>query len=119
MDDETHPDCELYVEDDAAKILLTEIIAARGEHLARRCRLVPFGAANLGRALGEMVANKRFARATCVYSDGDNSSSRGCNLLPGDDAPERVVFEALHKINWGALHHRPSREFSKVAIING
>jgi len=115
MDDETYPDCELYVEDEAAKAMLTEIISVHGAEHARRCRIVPFGAANLGRALGEMVANKRFPRATCVYLDGDNAPSTGCVLLPGDDAPERVVFEALQAINWGALHHRLGRPFAQVA----
>lgn len=115
MDDENHPDCELYVEDDAAKAMLTEILAAHAPDLVRRCRVVPYGAANLGRALGEMAANGRFPRATCVFLDGDNAPSKGCTLLPGDDAPERVVFDALSSINWGALHQRIGREFSKVA----
>ncbi|MCY1271080.1 AAA ATPase domain protein [compost metagenome] len=115
MDDESHPDCELYVEDEAAKAMLIEIISAHAPSLSRRCRIIPFGAANLGRALGEMAANKRFPRPTCVFLDGDVSESKGCVLLPGDDAPERVVFESLNVVNWGALHERLGREYSKVA----
>lgn len=115
MDEESYPDCEIYVEDEAAKGLIIEIIACHGPEFARRCRVVPFGAANLGRALGEMVANKRFPRATCVFLDGDNVPSRGCTLLPGDDAPERVVFEALLSKGWGTLNQRVGRDYSRVA----
>jgi predicted ATPase len=115
MDDEIYPDCEVYVEDEAAKTMLIEILAFHGQEIAKRCRVVPFGAANLGRALGEMVASKRFPRPTCVILDGDNAESKGCSLLPGDDAPERVVFEALKEKNYGALCQRLGREFSRVA----
>jgi predicted ATPase len=115
MDDETHPDCDLFVEDEAAKALITEIIAAHAPELSRRCRIIPFGAANLGRALGEMVAAKRFPRPTCVFLDADNASAKGCSLLPGDDAPERVIFDDLCKINWGVLNQRVGRDFSAVA----
>jgi predicted ATPase len=115
MDDESHPDCELFVEDNAAKTMTSEIITAHAPELADRCRIIPFGAANLGRALGEMNAANRFPRPTCIYLDGDNAAANGCTLLPGEDAPERVVFEALEKINWGALPDRLGRDYAKVA----
>lgn len=115
MDEENHPDCELYVEDESARTMLTEIVATHGPALSRRCRVINFGAANLGRALGEMNQAGRFPRPTCVFLDGDNAPSAGCILLPGEDAPERVVFEALQKKDWGALYQRLGREFSRVA----
>jgi predicted ATPase len=115
MDDETHPDCELFVEDEAAKTMLTEIISAHGPGLGSRSRIVPFGSANLGRALGEMNAARRFPRPTCIFLDSDNAESKGCVLLPGDDPPERVVFDALSQVNWGALPQRLGRDFSNVA----
>lgn len=115
MDDETHPDCELYVEDERAAAMLTEILATHGKDLLRRCRIIAFGAANLGRALGEMAANGRFPRPTCVFLDADNAAAKGCHLLPGDDAPERVVFEDLKKQDWGVLYQRLGRDFAKVA----
>lgn len=115
MDDERHPDCELYVEDEVARAMLTEILAARAPHLVSRCHVTPFGAANLGRSLGEMSVNRVFRRPTCVFLDGDSAPSRGCTLLPGDDAPERVVFESLRTNNWGTLYQRLGREFSAVA----
>lgn len=115
MDDENHPDCELYVEDEHARTMLQEIIAAHRPNIATRCHAIPFGASNLGRALGEMVENNRFPRPTCVFLDGDCAPAKGCTLLPGEDAPERVVFEALKQHNWGALYHRLGRDYSSVA----
>ena len=115
MDDENYPDCELYVEDERALAMLTEIISTHGPEYARRSRIVPFGAANLGRSLGEMVATSRFVRPTCVFLDGDNAPARGCTLLPGDDAPERVVFGELQAKQWGVLYQRIGRDFSRVA----
>jgi len=42
----------------------------------------------------------RWKRPTVVFLDGDQSASAGCSILPGDEAPERVVFAALHTANW-------------------
>ena len=115
MADESYPDCELYVEDEHALAMLSEIIAFHGPEFARTSRVVPFGAANLGRSLGEMVAASRFIRPTCVFLDGDNSPAKGCTLLPGDDAPERVIFEGLQRVDWGFLYQRIGRDYSRVA----
>jgi hypothetical protein len=39
----------------------------------------------------------------------------GCLSLPGEDAPERVVFEALRAANWLQLASRIKREFPDVS----
>lgn len=109
MDDVPHYECDLYVEDPRSKRLLSEIIVAGEPDLLRRCQIVPFGAASVGRSLGHMVAKNRFPRPTRVFLDGDESPSEGCFLLPGEDAPERVVFEGLAEINWGDLAQRIGR----------
>lgn len=114
MDDEAHPECELYVEDERAKVFLGEILSKHAKELFSRCTIVPYGAANLGMALGQMAANKRFPRPTCVFLDGDNSEALGCLLLPGGDAPERVVFSALRARAWGGLWSRIGRDVSGV-----
>src|ERR1022692_819301 len=93
MDLEQHPECDIYVEDDAASILLREIIVSHSSQIISRCLIVPYGAASVGQALGQMAQAKRFPRPTQVYLDGDQPPMPGCVRLPGDDAPERVVFE--------------------------
>ncbi len=114
MDDEQYPECDLYVEDLAAKVLVEEILAAKGEEIYQRCAIVPFGAASVGQALGIMVAQKRFPRPTCVFLDGDSAESAGCNLLPGEDAPEQVVFKQLQAGEWYSVWSRIGRESSSV-----
>lgn len=115
MDDEFHPECDVYVEDEAAKTMLGEILARHGKEVFPRCAIIPYGAASVGQALGQMVDSKRFPRPTCVFLDGDMAASTGCNLLPGDDAPEQVVFADLKKIQFGDLWVRVGRDISEVA----
>jgi predicted ATPase len=115
MDDEVHPECDLYVEDVAAKVFLGEILARFGMELFTRCTIVPFGAASVGYALGQMASNKRFTRPSCVFLDGDNSEAPGCIILPGGDAPEQVVFKILREKKWGNLWTRIARDISRVS----
>ncbi len=114
MDDEKYPECELYVEDVRAAVWLSEILSRHGRDLFVRCSIIPYGAANLGVALGQMVAANRFPRPTRVFLDGDQSAARGCVLLPGSDAPERVIFEKLRAENWRHLWSRIGRDISAV-----
>lgn len=118
MDDVPHHECDIYVEDERAKVMLTEILAAQSAGqtmpLIERCQIIPYGAASVGQALGQMKASGRFSRATCVFLDGDQSETRGCLLLPGEDAPERVVFNALRSATWSGIAERTGRNYSDV-----
>lgn len=115
MDEYPHPECEIYVEDERAQALLREIIVSTSRGLIERCSMIPFGAANVGRSLGMMVSQDRFLRPSCVFLDGDQSDAPGCVLLPGGDAPERVVFGDLQKLSWTNVHVRTGRDFSETA----
>src|SRR5260370_30485991 len=61
-----------------------------------------------------MTYQNRFPRPTFVFLDGDQGTSAGCMNLPGEDAPERVVFEAIRSKNWLRLHDRIKRPFTDV-----
>jgi predicted ATPase len=115
MDEVAYYECELYVEDQAAERLLIELLAAKAPEVVKRCRTIPYGAASVGSALGIMSAQNRFPRPTAVFLDADREASQGCLLLPGDDAPERVVFEALKAGSWAHVHQRVGRSYSEVA----
>jgi hypothetical protein len=115
MDDEHHPECELYVEDVRAEVWLGEILSRHAREHFVRCAIIPYGAANLGVALGQMVEANRFPRPTRVFLDGDQGAAPGCMLLPGDDAPERVIFEKLKKEKWRHLWTRIGRDLSLVS----
>jgi predicted ATPase len=114
MDDDVHPECDVYVEDRAAEIMLSELLVKHAKEVFPRCAFVPFGGTNVGYALGQMVAQKRFPRPSCVFLDGDSAEGPGCTVLPGCDAPERVVFNALRSARWGDLWIRLARDISVV-----
>lgn len=115
MDLEHHPECDIYVEDRSAETMIREIIISADKDLLPRCLIIPYGAASVGQSLGQMASGKRFPRPSVVYLDGDQDSSPGCQILPGYDAPERVVFEALKAQQWQNLHARIGRGYSTVA----
>jgi predicted ATPase len=115
MDEETHPECDIFVEDNRAGILLKEIMVYHKREIANRCQFISFGAASVGYSLGQMAMGNRFPRPSLVFLDGDQESREGCLVLPGGDAPERVVFGELQKISWADLSTRLSRSFSEVA----
>jgi len=114
MDDDAHPECDVYVEDDAARTFLEEILARHGADVMHRCAIVPYGGVNVGLALGTMVERKRFTRPTCVFVDGDSEPGPGCYALPGGDAPEQVVFKGLRAKNWENLWVQVARDSSVV-----
>lgn len=113
-DDVARPECDIYVEDARAKMLLTEILFAHDAELLDRCQLVAYGPASVGNALGQMIVASRFPRPSRVFLDGDQAPAPGCVNLPGDDAPERVVFGALSARDWNGLISRLGRPSSDV-----
>jgi predicted ATPase len=117
MDDVVQHECDLYVEDRQAERMLIEILAAHcgNPDSVLRCIAIPYGAASVGQSLGIMAVQKRWERKTFIFLDGDQQPCAGCYLLPGGDAPERVVFEALRAKNWPNIAQRTGREYSKVA----
>ena len=114
MDDENHPECDVFVEDEAAKVMLGEILSARARDTFVRCSIVPFGSSQVGQALGMMASQARFPRPTCVFVDGDSSPMIGCHMLPGGDAPEHVIFSALRVVAWASVWSRIGRDTSVV-----
>jgi len=94
--------------------MLVEILTAHDADLALACQTIPYGAASVGQALGLMAAGQKFPRPSCVFLDGDRGPSDGCLMLPGEDAPERVVFEPLRDRQWRGLSERIGRPYPDV-----
>jgi hypothetical protein len=99
--------------------MIQEILVEFSPEYLDRIQITPFGTASVGQALGQMVIAKRFNRPTLVFLDGDQSASPGCLLLPGGDAPERVVFSALKNKQWTLLDAKISRNFPDLADACG
>lgn len=115
MDDVPHTECDLFVEDDRAATMVTEILTAHRPSLVHRCRPVPYGAASVGRALGIMNSQKRWPRPTCVFLDADAEPAAGCVNLPGNGSPEVDIFENIVKNGVQAISVRTGRPYSDVA----
>lgn len=115
MDEDDHPECDMYVEDERSATLLNEILISVDPDISARVRFIPCGAASAGKVLGIMKSEDRFPKRTLVFLDGDQSSATGCHLLPGEDAPERVVFEFLSERGWEGICERIGREFSDTS----
>jgi predicted ATPase len=115
MDDAPHPECDLYVEDQRARDLLREILVVCSPAEVERCRFIQYGAASVGYSLGQMLNRRAFPGASLVFVDGDKPAEVGCIQLPGNDAPERVVFEGLKEHSWKSLAERTGRDYAEVA----
>jgi hypothetical protein len=95
-------------------VLIEEILAFSKLDLLTRLQVVPYGAANVGRTLGLMNFQQRFPRPTLVFLDGDQEAAPGCLILPGEDAPERFIFEELNAINWPDIAQNIGRSHSEL-----
>ncbi len=114
MDEEIHPECEVYVEDNRAAAILKEILFKYNKEAVLRCRFIPYGAASVGIALGQMSQGNRFPRPSCVFLDGDQEPRPGCYVLPGEDAPEIVIFNGLSVNEWKGVSERIGRSHTDV-----
>jgi predicted ATPase len=115
MDEENYPECDVYVEDPRSATLLKEILIRHSKEFALRCGFIPFGSAQVGCSLGQMVSKKCFPRPSCVFLDGDQEPTTGCHILPGEDSPERVVFNGLETKEWVGVAERIGRKYPEIA----
>ena len=109
MDEEQHPEVDIYVEDNRATALVSEMLVATDRDSLARVKIIPYGAASVGMALGQMASQSRFPRPSLVFLDGDQTDAPGCILLPGQEAPEHVVFAALKAKGWPDIAQRIGR----------
>ncbi len=107
LDDEVHPDAHVFVEDRDFEIWLREILASSSEtsELLRRIQINPVGPANVVGMLGGLGANGKLPYKSIAIVDGDHDFPE-CARLPGELAPERVVFGDLKARNWANLPQR-------------
>ncbi len=116
MDDAAHYEAEVYVEDESAATLVEEIMADRLKERFPTTLVTPCGPASVGKMLGQMKEADRFSRPTAVFLDGDQDPSSGCSILPGVGiAPERLIFEASTKNNYGDAPEMLKREYAEFS----
>jgi predicted ATPase len=114
MDEEHHPECDVYVEDERAQALVSEAVVRADRHLLPRLQMIPFGKAQVGVHLGMMKNEGRFPRPSVVFLDGDQDPRPGCAILPGGDTPEHLVFDTLQAIGWAGIAPRIGRQVAET-----
>ena len=107
MDDAQHPEVHVFVEDREAQTLLREILASSPEtsQLLGRIEINPVGPVNAVAMLGMLGSQGKLPHKAVSVLDGD-SKKPNCLNLPGQVAPERLVFEALQAAGWPDLPER-------------
>ncbi|ENC9763711.1 TPA: AAA family ATPase [Pseudomonas aeruginosa] len=114
MDEEQHPECDVYVEDPRASTLVSEVLASVARDTLSRVKIIPYGSASVGNALGQMAHQNRFPRPSIVFLDADQAPAQGCHLLPGEDAPEQFIFRDLQQRHWEGVSSRIGRNSSET-----
>ena len=62
-----------------------------------------------------MAKSRRFPRPSVVFLDGDQDVSDGCLLLPGGEAPERVVFDGIVAVGTDGVAVRLGRSAAEIS----
>ena len=108
MDDEYTPQLTLFVEDFEAKILLRELIRKHpdGSDVLSLVSIQPVGPADVVQMLGKLQLNNKLPYKALAFLDGDYPESIGCIRLPGNDAPEKVIFKQFKENGWVNLDER-------------
>jgi energy-coupling factor transporter ATP-binding protein EcfA2 len=108
IDEETHPELSLFVEDRPSQVLVREILASAtsGSDVLPRVQICPVGSCNIVATLGKLASTGKLPYPGLGVVDADQQPTDGCIALPGHAAPERVVFGNLHEQNWPNLPQR-------------
>lgn len=107
LDDEVHPEVHLFVEDREAEVLLREILASSDESakLLNRVAISPVGPSNVVAMLGVLGKAGKLPYKSLAVVDGDHLD-QNCLSLPGDIAPEQMVYKELRAKSWPNLPQR-------------
>jgi predicted ATPase len=107
LDDEVHPEVHVFVEDREAETLLREILASNDEtaKLLTRIAISAVGPANVVAMLGGLGKTGKLPYKSLAVVDGDHLDPN-CHRLPGEVAPERMVYADLKSKAWPNLAQR-------------
>lgn len=110
IDEESHPELYVYLEDTESEMLFWEILKNAGDQYAslmKRISTQAAGSSSVINTLEKLAKEKRLPQASMAVIDGDKKEDYpNCVALPGDLAPERMVFEDFKRINWDHLDDR-------------
>lgn len=110
IDDYSHPDMYVYLEDDESCMLFWSIIKNSDydySELSKRISTKSVGAGSLVNQLNILLENKCLPFKGLAIIDGDLSKDYpSCMALPIEGAPEKQVFKDLKELSWNNLDNR-------------
>lgn len=106
LDDGDHPELHLFLEDKESEVLLREIIISRDPYILTRLSFNIVGPANVVSMMGRLAFEGKLPYKALGILDGDYDAGGGSIKLPGEGAPEHIVFDDLKSMNWINLPER-------------
>jgi len=108
IDESPHPESFVFVEDREAATFLREILASdpTTSEILPRLSISPVGPVNVIQMMGLLASQNKLPYHSIAFIDSDYPESPGCIKLPGNAAPEKVVYQDLKNNNWAGLPDR-------------
>lgn len=110
IDENEHPEVYVHLEDDEAVTFFWEILKKdtnRYEEFLKKFSTQIVGSCSVVGTLNELALQNKLPYKSISIVDGDKRNEySNCISLPGDKAPEKMVFEDLKELNWNRLDER-------------
>ena len=111
MDERAHAELFVFVEDKEAETLFWEILKLSGpekfDEYSKKIEVHAVGSASVIKVLSDLCLKGKLPYKSVAIVDGDKRKDfPECLAFPGQQAPERQIFEDLKKINWNDLEKR-------------
>ena len=110
IDEKDHPEVYIHLEDEEAVAFFWEILkkdANRYEEFSKKISTQVVGSCSVVSTLSDLANNGKLPYKSISIVDGyKRDEYTNCLSLPGNKAPERLVFEDLKVQNWNKLDER-------------
>lgn len=110
IDDVEHPEIYVHVEDDEAIAMLWAILKTKTSQYDEYLKKIypnVVGSYSVVKTLSDLALQSKLPYKSISIVDGDKRSEcPRCLSLPGEIAPEKMVFEQLKELNWNKLDDR-------------
>lgn len=110
IDEKEHPEVYVHLEDEEAITLFWEILklhAIRYEELSKKLSTKAVGSCSVVSTLNNLAINGQLPYQSISIVDGDKRGEcANCISLPGNEAPEKMIFMELKQKNWNKLDER-------------
>lgn len=110
IDDKSHPELYVFLEDDEAVSLFWEILKhdnTRYDELCKKLSTRAVGSCSVVGTLNDLGRTNKLPYKSLAIVDGDKRRDySNCLALPGDLAPEKQVFTDLKNLGWNRLDER-------------